>query len=207
MNYYSTPWYYSSTYNPWLKPPDFSQAKREQAEREQQAKFYEMMTRYYNMQANQGQSYPMLSSLDLSKLFKLLGGGAAFGTGIETFLGLTALPAAASMTGVLEAALPTLATAIFSLSSAKYKKDISQISSDDEAEISNEMLKTPLFKYRYKFESDDTTQHLGMIAETSPEEVTMFNQDAVGLYEYISALHATIKEMARKIKKLEDKHE
>jgi len=46
--------------------------------------------------------------------------------------------------------------------------------------------------------------HLGLITESSPGEVTLFNRNMIGLYEYISALHATIKDMGRRIIKLEE---
>ncbi|MEE9510429.1 MAG: hypothetical protein V3V81_08045 [Candidatus Bathyarchaeia archaeon] len=92
----------------------------------------------------------------------------------------------------------------FLLSSAQFKKDISEVTNEDEEKIFEQMKDTPIFKYRYKFEDDETTPHLGLITEESPDELTLFDNKAVGLYEYVSTLHAMIKVLSRKIEKLED---
>lgn len=90
------------------------------------------------------------------------------------------------------------------LSSKEFKKDISEIGEEEENRIFDQMKKAPLFNYRYKFEPEETVKHIGLITEESPEELTLFDKKAVGLYEYISMLHATIKVMNRKIEKLEE---
>ena len=100
-------------------------------------------------------------------------------------------------------AVGTAAGAAIALSSVEFKKDISEISQTQEVEIYEQIKDTPLFNYRYKFESDEQKPHLGLITESSPQEVTMFDNKAVGLYEYISALHATIKVLSKKVEALE----
>jgi len=88
-------------------------------------------------------------------------------------------------------------------SSEQFKKDINKISEVEEDKIFEQIKNAPLFNYRYKFEPDDSVKHLGLITEYSPKEVTLFDDKVVGLYEYVSALHATIKALSRKIEKLE----
>jgi len=89
-------------------------------------------------------------------------------------------------------------------SSKEFKKDISEISEEDEQAIFEKLTSTPLFKYRYKFETDEATPHLGVITEHSPSELTLFDNKMVGLAEYISSLHAAMKVMSKKIKRLEN---
>jgi len=88
-------------------------------------------------------------------------------------------------------------------SSKEFKKDITEISEKEENDIFKKMKDSPLFHYRYKFEDDEVTPHIGLITEESPNEVTLFNNKMVGLYEYIAALHATVKVLSKKIEKME----
>jgi len=88
-------------------------------------------------------------------------------------------------------------------SSREFKKDISEVSEEDEKAIFKELTSTPLFRYRYKFEADDISPHLGLITGNSPAELTLFDNKAIGLLQYISALHATVKVMSKKIERLE----
>lgn len=91
------------------------------------------------------------------------------------------------------------------LSSKQFKKDISEISDEDEKRIFEKLVSTPLFRYRYKFENNEVIPHLGLITESSPKELTLFDDKAIGIAEYISALHAAVKVMSKKIEKLEGK--
>jgi len=89
-------------------------------------------------------------------------------------------------------------------SSEVFKKDIETVTNSDEKVIADKLLKTNLFKYRYKFENGNA-KHMGLITQHAPEEVTMYGNSMVGLYEYVGGLHATIKELNRRLKDLEDK--
>ena len=51
---------------------------------------------------------------------------------------------------------------------------------------------------------NEVLKHMGLITQHSPDEVTMFDNTMVGLYEYVGGLHATIKELNRRLKSLED---
>jgi len=97
-------------------------------------------------------------------------------------------------TGASSAAMTALLA-----SSKKFKKDISEISEEDEDVIFDKIKKTPIFNYRYKFEPETQKLHMGLITEYAPEEVTFFEKKMVGLYEYIATLHAAIKVLSRKI--------
>ena len=96
-----------------------------------------------------------------------------------------------------------LGSAAIMKSSESFKKDIDTVTDSDEKAIADKLLKTDLFKYRYKFENG-IAKHMGLITQHSPDEVTMFDNNMVGLYEYVGGLHATIKELNRRLKSLED---
>jgi hypothetical protein len=88
-------------------------------------------------------------------------------------------------------------------SSRAVKTNISQLDATAEQKLFDTMVSTPIFAYRYKWEAEDTPRHVGLIAEQAPDELTFFNKKMVGLYEYIAALHASIKVLKNKLDTLE----
>ncbi len=106
-----------------------------------------------------------------------------------------------SLLSILGSVLGGLATT----SSVQYKKDISLIHAKDEQKIASDIISSPLFSYRYKFEDQSKDKHLGLITEVAPSPVVVMDK-MIGLYEYAAALHATIKTLNERIKVLEDKN-
>jgi len=88
-------------------------------------------------------------------------------------------------------------------SSKKWKKDIVNLSKEEEKKIFENLQKVPLFKYRYTHELDSVPLHVGLIAEEAPQEVRLFDGSMIGLYEYIAFLHAGMKVLIEKVKELE----
>ena len=142
---------------------------------------------YQYWQSQQGYNNPWLSSA--------LGLGTGTGTAqtydqstLSSLLG----------TGTSAAGILALLKLAGVLSSIDFKKDIREVGQNEEEALYNAIKDTPLFEYRYKFEPDTRAKHLGLIVEESPEAVTVMDR-MVGLYEYIGALHATIKTLIRKL--------
>jgi hypothetical protein len=104
---------------------------------------------------------------------------------------------------LLQAGGTAAAGALGAASSKKWKKDIEKLSEEDEKKIFAEIDKIPLYRYRYSYEPDSVKRHVGLIAEESPEEITLFERNMVGLYEYIGFTHAAIKVLKKKIEDLE----
>lgn len=120
---------------------------------------------------------------------------------LQSALGMASIP------GQAQTYQPSWLTQLLSiLSSIDYKKDIEEITGQDENKIYEEIKSTPLFTYRYKFEPGSSVKHLGMIAEVAPKEVVLMEK-MVGLYEYIASLHATIKVLIKKIEALKNRQE
>jgi hypothetical protein len=93
--------------------------------------------------------------------------------------------------------------AAITASSKKWKKDIVNLTKEEEQKIFENLQKVPLFKYRYTHELDSVPLHVGLIAEEAPEEVRLFDGNMVGLYELISYTLAAMKILVEKVNKLE----
>jgi hypothetical protein len=96
-----------------------------------------------------------------------------------------------------------LGAAKIAASSKKWKKDIVNLSKEEEQKIFENLQKVPLFKYRYTHEPDTVPLHVGLIAEEAPEEIKLFDGNMIGLYEYISCLNAAFKVLTEKVRALE----
>jgi hypothetical protein len=93
------------------------------------------------------------------------------------------------------------------LSTETLKHEIESVTDSDERDISDEMLGTNIYKYKYVWEGKEQEPHLGLIAERAPQSLTFHHKTMVGLYEYIANLHATIKTLNRRLEKLEKTRE
>jgi len=104
--------------------------------------------------------------------------------------------------GIASAIGPALGAAI-GKSSERFKKDIYLLDEIDESKIFEEMAEVPIFRYKYKSDPEEK-ERIGLISERAPKEITFLEDTFVGLYEYIGMLHAAVKELSRKVQKLED---
>jgi len=71
-------------------------------------------------------------------------------------------------------------------SSREYKKNIEYVDNEDYKTMLGAIEKMKVARYQHKGESDDTVQHLGLIAEDLPKEVVTEDGKSVLVYELLS---------------------
>ena len=93
-----------------------------------------------------------------------------------------------------------IASAWNTFSSRNYKKDIEPLTDEDYRDALTKILKTPVFRYRYRREPEQAKQRIGLIAEESPAEIS--DGDSIGLMRYIDLLHAALKAQHKELQKV-----
>ncbi|MCH7883494.1 tail fiber domain-containing protein [Patescibacteria group bacterium] len=112
------------------------------------------------------------------------------------------------------------ATGFINTSSRDFKKDIkslnsqfliSNFQSNPNDSISNEktflqkITETPIYEYRYEFESSDAPLRLGLIAEEAPKEVLSVDGKGVDIYKLATFTLLGVQELAAHVKSNEDR--
>lgn len=92
------------------------------------------------------------------------------------------------------------------ISSAKYKRNIlplrrDELEVDGYAEALTKLRKTPIFRYRYRWETDTGPPHIGPILELAPAEITD-DGEQVNVLDYLGLQHAGLKALDRKVDRL-----
>jgi hypothetical protein len=88
------------------------------------------------------------------------------------------------------------------ISTARAKRDIAYVSSDEAARLRDEVLDVRLAKYAYK--NGDPSRHLGFIIEDMPHgsPAVLASRDRVDLYGYVSMTVAAIQQQQKQIDSL-----
>ena len=97
---------------------------------------------------------------------------------------------------------PIRAGAYTNASSIALKKNINQLGRADYNSMLGQIVRLPLFNYRYKNESGTAPLHTGLIAERSPASVLSADGKAVDLYDFISLNAGATKALAQKVSAL-----
>jgi hypothetical protein len=87
------------------------------------------------------------------------------------------------------------------ISRREFKKDITYLTSDERAELADEVLSTSLARYHYKTEPDAQKKHLGFIIDDLPTSspAVASDQTHVDEYGYTSMLLAAVQEQQKQI--------
>lgn len=101
-------------------------------------------------------------------------------------------------------AIDLLPMAMSFFSSEKYKKDIEKMSSEDMNKILAELEETDLFRYRYKWEGEES-HHLGVITEKAPQKIVAKEGDRLDPMNVFGFLMASVKALNNKVRELEGK--
>jgi len=103
-----------------------------------------------------------------------------------------------------------LANAWNIFSSRDYKKDIVELSDEDCADALEKVVATPIFRFHYKEQAEDSPTRVGLIVEESPEEMLASEVKidgqvkAVDLSRHVSMLHAALKAQQAEIDALKE---
>jgi len=90
-------------------------------------------------------------------------------------------------------------------SSSEYKEGTRELSAEEYSEALQKLLQTPVVKYRYKGQTEENKEKIGIVIEEAPKEiVSEGNPKAASLNEYISLLHAGLKAQQAEIEKLKE---
>jgi len=84
-------------------------------------------------------------------------------------------------------------------SSIEAKQDVRALSEEDYRDIHNKVLKTPLYRYRFKARGIDQKLRMGVISEESPAEILDETGKYVSLLDYVGFLFAALKAQAKEI--------
>jgi hypothetical protein len=136
------------------------------------------------------------------------GAGQGYGGG-----GSSTLNTISSLAPVAASALNFGAS--FPWSSARFKKDITPLDADEFAAAADahglpidayedalgKLRETPITRWRYHWEPDDSQPHIGPILELAPKELSADGLQ-VNLLDYAGLLHAGLKAVDRKVQRL-----
>lgn len=86
-------------------------------------------------------------------------------------------------------------------SSLEFKEDIEDFSDEEGLDM---IRKTPIRRFKYKEGYDDEAEHIGMITEESPVELTTMGRKAIKLYDSIGTTIAAVRALDAKISRLEE---
>lgn len=91
-----------------------------------------------------------------------------------------------------------------SASTARVKKDITPLDTDEYTKALGRVRDTPIVRYRYKWEDEQTggAPHIGPILELSPEEIKHPNKVHVRMLDYLGLQHAAMKGLDKDVRKL-----
>jgi hypothetical protein len=94
-------------------------------------------------------------------------------------------------------------------SSRDFKDGISVVTEDDDRRNLELVKRTEVVTYRYKPElaevfKDDGKEHIGIIAEDAPSQMTTRDRRAAHLYDMIGTLMSAVKELARQVEDLKE---
>jgi hypothetical protein len=88
------------------------------------------------------------------------------------------------------------------LSTATVKKDIEPTDRLGESAL-QKLRDTPVFKWRYQWESGDRPKHIGPILELSPREL-LADETHLSVSDYLGLTHAAVKELDQDVRTLRD---
>jgi hypothetical protein len=87
-------------------------------------------------------------------------------------------------------------------SSIEAKQDVHALSAEDYRDIHRKMMKTPLYRYRFKASGIDRKSRMGVISEESPQEILDETGKYVSMLDYVGFLFAALKAQAIEIDRL-----
>ncbi|MFC1799843.1 tail fiber domain-containing protein [Candidatus Eisenbacteria bacterium] len=87
-------------------------------------------------------------------------------------------------------------------SSREFKSDIRELQPREYRQILEDVRRTEVVRYRYR-EDENRTEHIGVIAEDAPEDITTPDRKAVELADYSAFLLAAVKAQQEQIEALE----
>jgi len=90
------------------------------------------------------------------------------------------------------------------MSTARLKKDITPFDVGEYGEAMKKLRDTPITRWKYKWEGDETPPHTGPILELSPEEIGVGDGTHISLLNYAGMLHAGLKSVDRDVRTLRD---
>lgn len=90
-------------------------------------------------------------------------------------------------------------------SSLKFKKDVEPLDRSEYAKALSKVRKTPVVRFRYKWDDAESHPRTGIILETSPPELSRDGQ-TVDLLSYAGLQLAALKGLDRKVQRLERRH-
>lgn len=152
----------------------------------------------FNRLLGAGQFGLQTAQQQIDPTLRLMLGGMQFAhpSPIETIVG----PSGAQQFGDLMGGLGPLAMmAASAASSAVFKEDIEPLTETDDARHTEDITDMNLYRYRYK---GDSRQRVGAIVEDAPPSIT--NGPMVDLYEMMSKMLSSMKDLKRRIEQLEE---
>lgn len=89
-------------------------------------------------------------------------------------------------------------------SSAQYKQDVQELTSEQYQDALQQMLDTAVVTYRFVGQAEDAKAKMGVIVEDAPAQlVAEGSDDAVSLGDYVAMLHAALKAQQAMIQELQ----